>query len=163
MFLPSPFAFLDPGHLLDGDLRLSLHETVPAIAGRAPTYRFHMRREFDGLKMGRIELRLANTPDILLYVGHIGYNVDTGHRGRHYAARSCRLLYDLARRHGFTDLWITCDPGNVASARTCELAGAVFISIVAVPEDHPFYKSGSHAKCRYHVGLQAAAPRLSAV
>ncbi len=100
-------------------------------------------------RAGRLELRLSNTDDILLYTGHIGYNVDEAHRGSHLAARSCRLVLDLAWRHGFSELWITCDPDNMPSRRTCELAGASFVSTVAVPEDHAFYKAGSHAKCRY--------------
>jgi predicted acetyltransferase len=153
VFLVSPFFFLNPGSLQDDDLRLVLYETAPPIGARAPTYRFHMRRAYDAERIGRIELRLANTEDILLYVGHIGYNVDAPHRGHHYAARACRLLMDLARRHGYTELWITCDPDNIASRRSCEIAGADFVSIVAVPEDHPFYKAGSQAKCRYRLDL----------
>ncbi len=153
MLLVTPFIFLNPGHLQDGDLRLVLYETAPPMGARAPTYRFHMRRIYSTERLGRIELRLANTDDILLYVGHIGYNVDTPHRGHHYAARSCKLLTDLARRHAYSELWITCDPDNIASRRTCELAGAEFVSIVAVPEEHPFYKAGSHAKCRYRMDL----------
>lgn len=149
----NPFLFQNPGDLRDDELRLVLHETVPPAGNRAPTYRFQMRREYDAARLGRIELRLANTEDILLYVGHIGYSVESPHRGHHYAARSCRLLMDLGRSHGFHELWITCDPDNVASRRTCELAGAEFISIVAVPEEHPFFKAGSQAKCRFRLDL----------
>jgi predicted acetyltransferase len=157
VFLASPFVFIDPGDLRESDFRLSLHETVPPIGARAPAYRFHIRRNEDLAKVGRIELRIANTPDILLYAGHIGYNVDSAHRGRRYAARASRLLYDLARRHGFSELWITCDPDNLPSRRTCELAGGQFVSIVAVPENHAFYRAGSHAKCRFRVDLAPGA------
>ncbi len=155
MFLAHSFAFLNPGDLSDGEILLCLHETIPPIGVRAPSYRFHIRRAEDRAKAGRIELRVANTSDILLYAGHIGYHVDTAFRGRHYAARACRLLYDLARRHGLREIWITCDPDNLASRRTCELAGASFVSIVAVPEYHPFYKAGSHAKCRFRLDLNS--------
>jgi tagatose 1,6-diphosphate aldolase len=157
VFLGSPFSFLDPGELMDGDFRLTLHETSPAIGARAPAYRFYIRRVEDLVRIGRIELRLANTPDILLYVGHIGYNVDYEHRGHRYAARASRLLYELARRHGFSELWITCDPDNLPSRRSCELAGGQFVSIVAVPESHAFYRAGSHAKCRFRVDLTPGA------
>ncbi len=148
-----PFVFFDPGRLRDGDLTLTLHETVPAFAGRAPCYRFHMRRGAELQKIGRIELRLANTTEILLYAGHIGYNVDQSHRGHRFAARATTLLYPLARQHGFTEIWITCDPDNLPSKRTCELVGGEFISEVPVPEDHPFFKAGSTAKLRYRVKL----------
>ena len=145
--------FFDPGELRDGDLRLILHEAVQGTVNRSPAYRFYMTREPSGVRVGRIELRISNTPDIILYVGHIGYNVDEPYRGNRYAARSCWLLYDLARMHGFTELWITCDPENVPSRRTCELAGGIFVSIVPVPPDHPFYKAGSFAKCRFRIPL----------
>jgi predicted acetyltransferase len=153
VFLANTIVFLDPGELRDGDFQLVLHETAPAMSGRSPAYRFQIRRMADGVKLGRIELRISHTDDVLLYVGHIGYHVDQPYRGHRYAARACRLLLDLARRHDFTELWITCDPDNLPSRRTCELAGGAFVSIVAVPEEHPFYKAGSYAKCRYRVDL----------
>lgn len=145
----NPFVFLNPGDLRDGDLRLVLKETAPPDAGRAAAYRFSMRRLPDGAKLGRIELRLGMSEDLIFYTGHIGYCVEPGFRGHRYAARSCRLLLELARRHEMPEIWITCDPDNLASYRTCELAGGEFVSTVPVPESHPFYQAGSTAKCRF--------------
>jgi len=42
--------------------------------------------------------------------GDDGYGVNPEHHGHHYAARACRLLLLLARRHGFQTLWITRNP-----------------------------------------------------
>ena len=151
MQLPPPFQFLDPGELREGDLRLVLVETVLPMSGRAAAYRFSMRRVEDGERLGRIELRIGQTKDLVMYAGNIGYHVDPPYRGHRYAARSCKLLASLARRHGHSEIWITCDPENAPSRRTCELAGGVFEGIVPLPSHHVMYKAGSRNKCRFRV------------
>lgn len=150
------FCFLAPGELGDEEFKLVLRETMPAMAERCPAYRFEMRRRADGARLGRIELRVGRTQDLFLYTGHIGYRVEAPFRGRRYAARSCRLLAPLAMRHGLPELWITCDPDNAASRRSCELAGASFEGIVTLPTQHVFYIAGSRAKCRYRLALPLA-------
>jgi tagatose 1,6-diphosphate aldolase len=62
------------------------------------------------------------------------------------------LLLPLARTLGIDPLWITCDPENVASRRSLEIAGAEFIEIVDVPEDCGIRKyGGKMRKCRYRL------------
>lgn len=148
-----PFQFLDPGELREEELTLRLRETSPATGERAPTYRFEMIRHGDGALLGTIELRVGNSFDIVQYTGHIGYRVESAYRGRRYAARGCRLLFSLARRHGFSEIWVTCDTDNSASYRTCELIGGKLISTVPIPKSHPYYQTGSRAKCRFRVEL----------
>lgn len=149
------FEFYDPGQLIDGNLVLSLVETYPGDPRRdyVPAYRFRMTLDGQRYEIGRIELRVGNTERIVLYAGHIGYRVLPMYRGHHYAARSCRLLLPLARRHGLNPLWITCNPDNYASRRTCELAGATFVEIVDLPEDNEMYQMGERQKCRYRLDL----------
>ena len=149
------FEFHNPGKLIDGDLQLILEETRPAdpAKGYAPEYRFKMVLAGQEEKIGGINLRVGNTEHLTKYGGHIGYGVEPEHRGHHYAARSVRLLLPLARRHGLETLWITCNPDNAASRRTCELAGAEFIEIVDVPEDTDIYQRGERQKCRYRLDL----------
>lgn len=147
------FEFLDPGELRDGELFLRLRETQPALGAQPPTYKFEMRQDGAAKHAGRIELRMGNTDEILLFAGHIGYTVEPDFRGQHYAARSCRLLFALAKRHGYTELWITCDPDNTPSRRTCEILGGDLVSIIQVPREHPFFRAGSRAKCRFRYVL----------
>jgi tagatose 1,6-diphosphate aldolase len=52
-----------------------------------------------------------------------------------------------------TTLWITCNPENVASRRTCELVGGELVDIVELPPDIDMYKEGERQKCRYRVRL----------
>lgn len=147
--------FIDPGPLRDGDLVLVLEETY---AGNpklnwAPAYRFQMRRPNDPHEMGRIELRIGNNDHLRLYAGHIGYRVHSPYRGHHYAARAVRLLFALARHHQLGTLWITCNPDNYASRRSCELAGLEFVEIVDLPPNTDMFQQGERQKCRYRLDL----------
>jgi predicted acetyltransferase len=149
------FRFHDPGRLIDEELELVLVEEYPgnSTIGYVPTYRFKMTRVGRGEEVGYIELRIGDTHHLVMYGGHIGYRVVPEHRGHQYAARSCRLLLPLARSHGLKTLWITCNPDNIASRRTCELAGARLIGIVDLPEDTDMYQEGERQKCRYRLDL----------
>lgn len=149
------FTWMDPDELVDEDLTLVLARRSPAarVRGRVPAYEFHMRQVGRPQRIGSIDLRVGDTYRLRMYGGHIGYGVNPTYRGHHYAARSCRLLFPLARRHGMRELWITCNPENIASRRTCELVGAVFVEIVDLPEDSDMYRIGERRKCRYRVDL----------
>jgi predicted acetyltransferase len=157
VLVTDPFVFLDPGRLLDGDLELVLVARYPADAskGHAPMYRFEMRNTAAQQAMGAIDLRVGHTLHLERYAGHIGYRVEPEHRGHHYAARSCRLLFPLALQHGLDPLWITCDPGNLASRRTCELVGGTLVGIVSVPRNSELYLLGQYRKCRYRVNFDS--------
>lgn len=150
------FRFYDPGILKDGDLELILRNTTAADPLRewAPSYEFDMHAAGHLHRVGRISLRVGNTEHIIMYAGHIGYGVEPEHQGRRYAGRACRLVFPLALRHGIDPLWITCNPENTASRRTCEYAGGALIETVPVPEDNVIYKNGDHFKCRYRFDLE---------
>jgi predicted acetyltransferase len=149
------FECKDPGELVDGDLTLVLVEKSPAnpAKGCVPAYHFEMRRTGRPEKIGNVDLRVGDTYRLRMYGGHLAYGVNPEFRGHHYAARACRLLFPLARLHGMKELWITCNPDNVASRRTCELAGAVFVETVDLPEDIDLYQEGERQKCRYRSDL----------
>lgn len=161
----APFRFRDPGVLVDGDLLLRLHGTLQddARRGIVPEYIFDMVRTpgqggSDGPNcpdtvMGRLSLRIGHTEHIEKYAGHIGYSVDPPYRGRRLAARSCLLILPLARAHGINPLWITCNPENVASRRTCEIIGSTLVETVPIPPSDPLYRWDTKWKCRYRVDL----------
>ncbi len=52
-----------------------------------------------------------------------------------------------------SSLWITCDPSNTPSRKTCELAGGTLVEIVDLPEDHDLYRAGGRQVCRYRFAL----------
>lgn len=146
--------FLDPGKLIDGDLELVLVQKIPANKEKryVPYYQFEMRYTETGEKIGQINLRIGNNENTM-YGGHIGYDVDEKFRGRRYAARSLKLLFPLAKKHNINPLWITCNPENIASRKTCELAGGKLIEIVDLPPYNDQYQRGEKKKCRYRFDL----------
>ncbi len=124
-------------------------------SGMSPCYHFWMQRndmpEFP--IVGAISLRIGNSYDTVMYYGHIGYHVYPMSRGRRLALRATKLLLPLAARHGINPIWITCNPDNAASRRTCQLFGAQFVELVPVPMEYPLYQRGDREKCRYRVDL----------
>jgi predicted acetyltransferase len=144
----------------DGELELELVERRHAdpARGLVPAYIFAMRNRKTRAVMGRIALRIGDNDYLRMYAGHIGYSVERDHRGSHLAERSCRLLLPLARLHGFTELWVTCNPENAASRRTLERLGAELIEIVDVPPGNDMYTRGERSKCRYRLTLEDTRP-----
>jgi tagatose 1,6-diphosphate aldolase len=140
-----------PGPLRDGELTLVFTRFAPHQFHRVPAYHFQMMHAVTQKEMGRINLRAETNTNIERYAGHIGYSVHEAFRGHRYAARSVRLLLSLARQLEIAPLWITCDPGNRASRRSCEIAGAEFIEIVDLPPEYGGYALGQRQKCRYRL------------
>ena len=126
-------------------------------AGIVPAYHFWMRCPPGSVAptgiVGSIALRVAETEDIELYLGHVGYNVLPPARGHRLAARATRLILPLARRHGMRRLWVTTNPDNIASRRTIEHAGGVLVDVVSLPPAHPLRARGESDKCRYRLDL----------
>lgn len=147
--------FLDPGQLRDGKLKLQLARCVPADPSRewVPAYIFSMRMPPGNQLAGSISLRLGQSAYLQMYAGQVGYTVELPYRGQGLAARSLRLLFPLARRHGLNPLWVTCNPDNVASRKTCERAGGILVETVDVPPDTELYARGDIQKCRYRFDL----------
>jgi len=150
-----PFRFREPGPLVDGDLELVLAARHPVDPVRrwVPGYDFAMRQTGTGTHLGVIRLRVGPTSR-LRYAGHIGYEVEVAQRGHRYAARSCRLLLPFARAHGLPAVWLTVDPANVPSIRTCERIGAKYVNTVRLPRDNPMYRRGARFRRRYRLELQ---------
>ncbi len=150
-----PFEFFHALLPPDGDLKLTLAERVPAEKGPfgVPTYTFKMESP-RGVYMGRIRLRVGWNEDVIRYAGHVGYNVEPDHRGNRYAERACRLIVPLARQHGMTHLWITCQPDNLASRRTLERLGAQCIGVIDVPPEYPLDADAERKKMCFKLRLE---------
>lgn len=148
--LPYGFEFYDPGRLVDGELSLVVTEYYPGdpTIRYVPAYYFQMVHTQTGANMGHIHLRVGETEQIY-YCGHIGYAVLEKYRGSHLAERACRLVFPLAMKHGICPLWITCNPENTPSRRTCERLGGRLVEIIPVPEESEMFLSGDTHKCRY--------------
>lgn len=105
-----------------------------------------------GERIGRCDLRIGHNGKTYIG-GNIGYEIAEPYRGHRYAAKACALLFIQAKKHGLDHLFITCTPENVASARTCELAGGSFVGNVPIPEGNEMYQEGKRRVLVYRFEL----------
>ncbi len=146
--------FLDTGSLKSDELWLRLEKTVEGDPARDWVRAYHFAIcGLQGERMGSCDLRVGFNQK-LYYGGNIGYRIEEGFRGRHYAGKACLLLFELAKRHGMDHLIITCDPDNIPSRRTCEYAGGTLLEIAEIPEDHEMRaERGKTKTCIYRFVL----------
>ena len=149
------FKFNDYQPFTDGEIEVVIKKKHPAdpIKEYVPAYKFDIRLSGRLDPIGRVSLRVGNTRHLVMYAGHIGYDINEEYRGHRYAARACNLIKRVAIDHGFKTLWITCNPDNLSSRRICEILGCELVEIVDVPEDTDIYREGERQKCRYRWDL----------
>ena len=146
--------FFDTEYLANEEIKLVLDRVSIGNMNRnrVPAYCCSIC-DLQGNLMGRCDLRIGYN-DGLYYAGHIGYRVKEEYRGHHYAAKACRLLFSLAKRHGMTYLYITCNPENIPSRKTCECLQGELIETAELPQDSDMriYNGETH-KCIYRFSL----------
>lgn len=145
--------FLDTGFLKNEEIQLVLEKTVDGNKEKnwVPAYHFSIN-DLCGTRMGVCDLRIGYN-DNLYFGGHIGYRVFAEYRGNHYAGKACLLLFRLARKHNMEYLYITCNPDNHASRKTCEYAGGKLLETVQLPEGNDMRDRGEFEKCIYKFTL----------
>jgi predicted acetyltransferase len=104
--------------------------------------------ENDDTFIGQISLRVSELPDHLLEMGgHIGYSIRPAVRGKGYATKMLGLLLQKIDKQEYPNILITCNEGNIASAKVIEKNGGILQDII----DTEY--SPKHKMCRYHVKL----------
>lgn len=142
----------------DGVLSLVLKRELlgRAAIDRVPAYLFEIQLVKTQAAIGEIDLRIGDTHYLRMYAGQIGYHIDEPFRGQRYAARACLLIRQVALSYSMENLWITCNPENKASRRTCERIGARLVEEVRVPWATELFWRGDRRKCRYLWDLNLA-------
>jgi predicted acetyltransferase len=137
--------------ILSEEITLELVATVPGNPAKnwVSAQHYQIKKTSNKEPIGQIDLRLGYTLDLVRYGGNIGYRIEKSFRGHHYAAKACLLLKPIARQHNMDVLWITCNPDNWPSRKTCEYIGATFVEIVDLPEYSDMYQEGERQKCSY--------------
>jgi predicted acetyltransferase len=118
--------------------------------GHVPECRFAIHRRRDGLRVGRIHIRVTREERIVHSIGHAGYAVDDEHRRNGYATRAIRLIVGLARYWDVLPLWVLIEPENVASRRAVERAGFELVDEVDSSSEIMALGMGP-AVCRYRI------------
>lgn len=134
--------FLDTGFLQDGEIRLVLTKTAEGdpVKNWVPAYHFDIC-DMQGNAMGKCDLRIGHN-ELLYYGGNIGYRIEAPYRGHHYAAKACRLLFELAKKHELGYVIITCSTENIPSRKTCEAAGGRLLEVTEVPQGNDMRDRG---------------------
>ncbi len=147
----STFKFRDYDKLTDGEIEIIIKEKQPAPRGEGyvPQYYFNIHLSGKSEPIGRIRLRVGNTRRVIMYAGHVGFEINEKYRGHRYAANACNLIKTVALDHGINNCWITCRPDNLPSRKICGTTGARFIEVVDIPEDYDMYERGNRQMCRY--------------
>ena len=129
------------------DAELTLHVQSIAYAdektGFVPMYRFEIVRHSDGAAVGEADLRLGYVRNTY-YGGNIGYGVKEEFRGKAYAQKAVRLLFEVARAHKMPYLIITCAKTNEASRKTLEHLGGELLETRIPPRYSGLYQIGAH-------------------
>jgi predicted acetyltransferase len=93
--------------------------------------------DVDGQLVGRASIRHQLDDYLAFHGGHIGYGVRPAFRRRGYASEILRQSLIIARSYGVGQVLVTCDDGNVASARVIEACGGELERVVPGDEsDH---------------------------
>lgn len=131
-------------------MELRLIDISDEFTDDVPAYVFDI--EVPELKriVGRIEYRFETGVD-LLYYGHVGYVIYLPYRGHRFAEKACRAMAAFLKEEdpSMRSMMITCNPDNLASKRTIENLGAIYIQRVAVDESHELYEQGDVEKDVY--------------
>ncbi len=146
----SMFIFKDFDYLTDGEIDLIINEKIPANEkkGFVPAYKYRITLHNKNEPIGLIDIRIGYNNN-LYYGGHIGYEVDKPYRGHHYAYKACKIIKQVALAHHMDKLYITCNPDNIPSRKTCEKLELKLKEIVDLPKDNEMYIEGERQKCIY--------------
>jgi len=146
--------FYNTDFLKNDEIFLRLDNTVKGNPEKqlVDYYNLKICLSSDGTEVGLCNFRVGNTQR-LFFGGNIGYEIYEPYRGHYYSGKACMLLFDLARKHNMSYMYITCNPDNIGSIKNCEYAGGTLVATVDLPTDTDMYEEGERHKCIYRFSL----------
>lgn len=86
---------------------------------------FFTVRKNDNKVIGSIQLRHSLTDELRQHAGHIGYAIRPSERRKGYGKQQLLLVLGVAKEMGISQIMISCDSDNIASAKTIMACGGV--------------------------------------
>lgn len=127
-----PFVFSDDGDTWADLLARIERERVGDVPPERVPCTFLLATYEDEI-VGRTSIRHELNDVLLTTGGHIGYAVRPAWRRRGFATAILRQSLELTDRLGIERVLVTCDEGNVGSARVIESQGGVFGDVRELP------------------------------
>ena len=121
-------------------LRFSKFVFVDGRSGLSSYFHFHIITSTNA-RAGHINFRIFPTPHVILYAGHVGYQVFEKHRGNGYAFWACLALAPLLGRY-HSRIIFTAEWSNRVSIHIIEKLNTRFLGEVDVPRHDPAYGGG---------------------
>lgn len=138
------------GHRFEGpEVDIVVERLSPADPDKGWLPAYVLKVVLKGQQIGSLSVRLGYSDSLVRYGGHLGYGIDTEFRGNRYASKACELTRSIFQSHGMDVVWITCNPENIASTRTCEFLGAEYVQTVDLPPSSDMYQKGERRKKRF--------------
>lgn len=139
------------------NITLQLDEIYPADEEKnyVPSRLYHIITKEEQRIVGKCTLRLGHNVNTY-WGGNIGYFVEEEYRGNHFAYQACCQLFEIAAKEGMDTVYITCNPDNIASRRTCEKLPGIFVGEFDIPEDNDMRLKGETRKCifKYRINME---------
>lgn len=88
--------------------------------GRVGADYFWLVDDEEAFFIGEICIRHSLTDALLLYGGHIGYGIRYSEWNKGYGTLMLKMALEIAKKMGISDVLITCDDDNLASAKIME-------------------------------------------
>jgi predicted acetyltransferase len=134
--------------LSDDEIYIKLNEIVPAnfMKGFVPAYKYPIFLNNTEEQIGIIDLRIGFNEGIY-YGGNIGYTIFEQYRGSNFALKACLLIKQVATSFDMDKVYITCNPDNIGSRKTCEKLGLHLVEIADLPPHNDMYIDGERQKC----------------
>ena len=137
-----------------GPVRIELDRIVEGDEprGLVPYYHFKIIGPSSNV-VGHINFKVGDTPHVLLYAGHVGYEILPEFRGQSFSYYACCALVPIIRLR-YPSVILTVDRGHAASERVIQKLGATFLNEVLVPPEDPAYTGIDRFKRRYEWSVQ---------
>ncbi len=144
--------FLTEFDFIKGEnIDLKIKEKAPAQNNYLPSYAWTILSKDE--IVGGINLRIGYNENIY-YGGNIGTEILEKYRGNGFAKKAARMVLPVAKKHGITELYISCNPNNMASRKIMEsLPNCYFIEKAILPTYNDAYLKGEREKLIYKIKI----------